>query len=94
MDAGRLLEESSELARHNSLRLASLEQMYDVPAREQSLRDYWHILQKRKWTVVVSIVVVFVVAGIISVRMTPIYDARDDNHDLSASIQSTQHQKQ
>ncbi len=48
--------------------------MYDVPAREQSLRDYWHILQKRKWTVVVSIVVVFVVAGIISVRMTPIYD--------------------
>jgi succinoglycan biosynthesis transport protein ExoP len=74
MDAGRLLEDSSELARHNSLRLASLEQMYDVPAREQSLRDYWHILQKRKWTVVVSIVVVFVVAGIISVRMTPIYD--------------------
>ena len=75
MDAGRLLEESSEAARHNSLRLATVEQMYELPAREQSLRDYWHILQKRKWTVVVSIVVVFVMAGIISVRMTPIYDA-------------------
>lgn len=74
MDAGRLLEESSELTRHNSLRLAALEQMYDRPARDQSLRDYWHILQKRKWTVVVSIIVVFVTAGIISARMTPVYD--------------------
>ncbi|MGA9240549.1 MAG: polysaccharide biosynthesis tyrosine autokinase [Silvibacterium sp.] len=74
MDAERLLEESSESSRHNSLRLTTLEQMYGLPARERSLRDYWHILQKRKWTVVVSIVVVFVMAGIISVRMTPIYD--------------------
>ena len=49
--------------------------MYGTPAREQSLSDYWRILRKRKWTVVVSIVVVFVAAGLISVRMTPIYDA-------------------
>ena len=49
--------------------------MYGSPAREQSLSDYWRILRKRKWTVVVSIVVVFVAAGLISVRMTPIYDA-------------------
>jgi succinoglycan biosynthesis transport protein ExoP len=49
--------------------------MYGTPAREQAVSDYWRILQKRKWTVVVSIVVVFVAAGLISVRMTPIYDA-------------------
>ena len=33
--------ESSEAARHDALRLATVEQMYQLPAREQSLRDYW-----------------------------------------------------
>ena len=75
MDAGRLLEKSSELARHDSLRLASLQEIYGVPAREQSLSDYWRILQKRKWTVIVSVVVVFIMAGLITIRTTPIYDA-------------------
>ena len=75
MDAGRLLEGPSELVRHDSARLANLQEMYGLPVREQSLSDYWRVLQKRKWTVVVSMVVVFITAGLISVRMTPIYDA-------------------
>ena len=75
MDAGRLLEKPSELARQDSLRLASLQEMYGPHAREQSLSDYWRILQKRKWTVIVSVVVVFITAGLITIRKTPIYDA-------------------
>lgn len=75
MESRRFLERPSELARHDTHRLAEIQEMYGTPAREQSLSDYWRILRKRKWTVVVSIVVVFVAAGLISVRMTPIYDA-------------------
>lgn len=75
MDSGRLLEGPSEIVRHDSHRLANLQEMYGLPVREQSLSDYWRILRKRKWTVVVSVVVVFISAGLISVRMTPIYDA-------------------
>jgi succinoglycan biosynthesis transport protein ExoP len=75
MESRRFLEGPSELARPDTHRLAELQEMYGTPAREQSLSDYWRILQKRKWTVIVSIVVVFVAAGLISVRMTPIYDA-------------------
>ncbi len=75
MDPGRLLEKPSELSRHDSLRLAGLQEIYGVPAREQTLSDYWRILQKRKWTVIVSVVVVFITAGLITIRQTPIYDA-------------------
>lgn len=75
MDAGRLLEGPSELARHDSLRLANLQEMYGLPVRERSLTDYWRILRKRKWTVIVSVVVVFISAALISLHMTPIYDA-------------------
>src|SRR5215813_9834128 len=75
MDVGKLVEGSTELARQDSLRLANLNESFGGTVREQSLTDYWRILQKRKWTVVVSVVVVFIMAGLISVRMIPIYDA-------------------
>jgi len=75
MDAGRLLEESSELTGHDSLRLANLQKMYELPAREQSLSDYWRILLNRKWTVIVSVVIVFIMATLISIRTAPIYEA-------------------
>jgi polysaccharide biosynthesis transport protein len=75
MDAGRLLEESSELTGHDSLRLANLQKMYELPAREQSLSDYGRILLNRKWTVIVSVVIVFIMATLISIRTTPIYEA-------------------
>jgi succinoglycan biosynthesis transport protein ExoP len=75
MDTGRLLEGPSELVRHDSPRLSNLQEMYGLPTREHSLSDYWRILQKRRWTVIVSVVVVFTTAALISIRMTPIYDA-------------------
>ncbi len=75
MDSGRLLEESSELTGRDSLRLANLQEMYGLTTREQSLSDYWRILLNRKWTVIVSVVIVFIMAALISIRTTPIYDA-------------------
>jgi len=74
METGRLTA-SSESARHDSLRLANLQELYGLPVRERSLSDYWRILQKRKWTVIVSVVVVVTTAALISIRTTPIYDA-------------------
>ena len=75
MNTGGSHEESSEAARHDSLRLANLQEMYRLPTREHSLSDYWRILLKRKWTVIVSIVVVVITAALISLRTTPIYVA-------------------
>jgi len=75
MDQGRLLEGSSEPVRNDSLRLANLQEMYGSTTPEHSLSDYWRILQKRKWTVIVSVVIVVITAALISVRTTPIYDA-------------------
>ena len=49
--------------------------MYGLPSRERTLGDYWRILRKRKWTIIVSLVVVVTTAALISLRMTPIYDA-------------------
>src|SRR5579862_4434130 len=74
MEPGRLAV-SSESVRHDSLRLASLQELYGLPIRERSLSDYWRILLKRKWTVIVCIVVVVTTAALISIRTTPIYDA-------------------
>jgi len=74
MEPGRLAV-SSESVRHDSLRLASLQELYGLPIRERSLSDYWRILLKRKWTVIVSVVVVVTTAALISIRTTPIYDA-------------------
>src|SRR5277367_3765196 len=76
MDARGLLEGSSEPATRNSLRLASLQELYGVPAREHSLGDYWRILQKRKWTVLVAVFVVVTSAAMMTIRMTPIYEAK------------------
>jgi len=75
MNAGRIPAEGAELAPHDSRRLIGLQEMYGIPAHGQTIGDYWRVLQKRKWSVVVSIVVVVVTAALISVRMTPIYDA-------------------
>jgi len=75
MDQGRLLEGSSEPVRNDSLKLANLQEMYGSSTQEHSLSDYWRTLQKRKWTVIVSVVIVVITAALISVRTTPIYDA-------------------
>lgn len=76
MDAGKLLDRTaSEPVRQDSLRLANLQEMYGLPGREHSFGDYWRILQKRKWAVIVTVIVVLVVTALINLRTTPIYDA-------------------
>jgi polysaccharide biosynthesis transport protein len=75
MDTGRSLEGPSERPRNDSLTLTNLQEMYGHPDRERSLGDYWRILLKRKWTVIVTTVVVLIVAALLSLRMTPIYEA-------------------
>jgi succinoglycan biosynthesis transport protein ExoP len=44
-------------------------------SQERTLADYWRILLKRKWTIIATLVVVVIAAALISLSMTPIYDA-------------------
>ena len=67
--------EFAEPVHQDSPRLASLQEMYTPPAREHSLRDYWHILLKRKWMVIVSVAIVLITTALISLHTTPIYEA-------------------
>ena len=94
MDQGRFLEGSSEPVRNDSLRLANLQEMYGSTTPEHSLSDYWRILQKRKWTVIVSVVMVVITAALISVRTTPIYDAMTRILISQQTIKSTQLQRE
>src|SRR5215467_16076018 len=75
MDTGRYLEGPPEQRRNDSIALANLQEMYGNPVRERTLGDYWRILLKRKWIVIVTTVVVFIVAALLTLRMTPIYEA-------------------
>jgi len=75
VDEGRLFEGSSEIERRDPLRSANLQEIYGLPIREHSISDYWRILQKRKWSVIVSVIVVLITAGLVNIRMTPIYEA-------------------
>ncbi|MFZ0794470.1 MAG: GumC family protein, partial [Candidatus Korobacteraceae bacterium] len=71
----KLLEGTTELAPRDWTAITTVEDMYGLSSRERTLGDYWRILRKRKWTVIVSLVVVVTAAALISLRMTPIYDA-------------------
>jgi capsular exopolysaccharide synthesis family protein len=75
MNAGRLLGEPPISIRNDALSLAALQEMYGSSGRERTVGDYWRILLKRKWVVVISVVVALVMGGLISARMTPIYEA-------------------
>lgn len=75
MDSGRLLEGGTELTPADWGGVTGAQGIYGIPARERTLGDWWRILRKRKWTVIVSLVVVVTAAALISLRMTPIYDA-------------------
>ncbi len=70
-----LLEGSSELLSRGVVSPANIQDMYGFSSRERTLGDYWRILRKRKWTIIISLVVVVTAAALISLRMTPIYDA-------------------
>lgn len=73
--AAKLLEGSAELAPAGWGNGPTLQELYGGPTRERTLGDYWRILRKRKWTIIVSLVVVVTTAALVSLRMTPIYDA-------------------
>ncbi|MFB3813284.1 MAG: GumC family protein [Terriglobales bacterium] len=44
-----------------------------LPPQEPTLGDYWRILLKRRWTILITAAVVLLAATIISLRMTKIY---------------------
>ena len=75
LNPGRLLEGATELAPRGAVGAANLQELYGLSSRERTLGDYWRILRKRKWTIIAALVVVVTAAGLISLRMTPIYDA-------------------
>ena len=75
MSSTKLLEGTAELAPPDWTGIATIQDMYGFASRERTLGDYWRILRKRKWTLIVSLVVVVTAAALISLRMTPIYDA-------------------
>lgn len=46
-----------------------------MPARETTIRDYWLILTKQRWTVLAFASVVLILTTIATFKTTPIYDA-------------------
>ena len=51
------------------------ESYVSIPQRETTLRDYWVILSKRRWTIIAFASVVLILTTIITFKTTPIYDA-------------------
>lgn len=75
MGSSKLLEGTTELAPPDWTGITTLQDGYGSSSRERTLGDYWRILRKRKWTVIASLVVVATAGAIVSLTMTPIYDA-------------------
>src|ERR1035438_6999949 len=55
--------------------LDRLQEFYAASQPELTIGDYWRILLKRKWTILICALVVVTIAGLASLRITPIYDA-------------------
>src|ERR1039458_9033044 len=75
MSSTKLLDGTTELAPPDWTAITTVQDMYGPSSRERTLSDYWRILRKRKWSLIVSLVVTVTAAALISLRMTPIYDA-------------------
>ncbi len=75
MSSIKLLEGRTELGPPDWSRATTIQDTYGFPTRVRSLGDYWRILRKRKWTVIACVVVVVTTTALISLAMTPIYDA-------------------
>lgn len=56
-------------------RVPGLRFYHDVPPHESSIAESLRVLVKRKWVVVVTLVMIFAVVAIASLKMTPIYEA-------------------
>jgi polysaccharide biosynthesis transport protein len=55
--------------------LDRIQELYSAPVLEWSFADYRRILLKRKWTILVSALLVVTVAGLVSLRITKVYEA-------------------
>jgi succinoglycan biosynthesis transport protein ExoP len=81
----RVLPPGREMAQRDAAQTGgSLERPYIVPEMgpflsapqtNVSLADYWRILLKRKWVIVVTAVVIFTLVTIYTLHTTPIYEA-------------------
>ena len=45
------------------------------PSQESALREYLRVLIKRKWTVLLCLIIIFTMVAVATLRMTPIYEA-------------------
>src|ERR1700730_8384537 len=78
MQARRLLARNGPLSPADAIDLGQIQtQPNYIPLapEEPFWANYWLILRKRKWVVVATLVIVVVLATIVSLRTTPIYDA-------------------
>jgi succinoglycan biosynthesis transport protein ExoP len=60
-----------------------------IPHRETTIRDYWLILTKRRWTIIAFAFVVLVLTSVYTFKTTPIYDAVGRiaiNHESSDAL--------
>ena len=48
----------------------------DMPPQESSIGESFRVLVKRKWTIIITVVTIFSVVAIASLKMTRIYEAR------------------
>ncbi|MGA1986474.1 MAG: exopolysaccharide transport family protein, partial [Candidatus Sulfotelmatobacter sp.] len=81
MDSGPLVQASNPVIRElqptQNLELGRLGARFypDLPPQESAIGDSIRVLQKRKWVVLVSLVTIFSVVAIASLKMTPVYEA-------------------
>src|SRR5215467_4691511 len=82
MGLGPLIPASSQIAREvpppfpiDSTRASGANVYPPLPAQDSVLREYLRVLIKRKWVVVASLVAIFAVVTIATLRSTPIYEA-------------------
>ena len=54
---------------------APAETYVSMPQRETTIRDYWLILTKQRWTIIAFAAVVLILTIIATFKTTPIYDA-------------------
>ncbi|HET8668507.1 MAG TPA: polysaccharide biosynthesis tyrosine autokinase, partial [Terriglobales bacterium] len=76
MSSDKLLETKGELVVSNNpihagAARASLE--YSAVTEDQTLKKYWLVLQKRRWTVILTLVMVMTIAAIASYKQKPLY---------------------
>jgi succinoglycan biosynthesis transport protein ExoP len=71
----QLLDGPHDRASRNQYGLDRIQEFYAAPRPEPTVGDYWRILVKRKWTILICALVMVTIAGLASLRITPIYDA-------------------